>query len=172
MSELEEVPLRPCVGCGYCCRKVVCPVGHVSEPGGECDHLLWSVADRRYYCELVRYPMSIAEGAAIARSVLAIGAGCCSPLFNTDRDAMLRGRRLPMLPERCPVCLRPPDLLQFQAQLAMRVLLGPRDPEQSIRQGRCPWCGQVSDDPHFPDPEAMLTRFRVAVTAPLTPVVR
>lgn len=73
--ELEDYPNYPCVGCGYCCRKVQCG---------------WSL---REYGELVTCPELVQEQAVwrckaannpeLAAAV-GIGAGCCSPM-NSDR---------------------------------------------------------------------------------------
>ena len=73
-----------CVGCGYCCRKAPCAVAsRVYGPVTECPGLIYDQTEKRYYCDLCRKPGKIGER---YREELAVGAGCCSPLFNTDRD--------------------------------------------------------------------------------------
>jgi hypothetical protein len=77
-----------CVGSGYCCKKVPCPFGEADETGG-CRFLEpWKDDDLkvpRYRCgkyeEILRHPMSHISPA--------FGAGCSSPLFNTDRNRVL-----------------------------------------------------------------------------------
>jgi len=71
-----DLPYRPCVGCGYCCKKATCVLG----TGSPCVHL---VQDRgRYWCQLVL------DG--LPYDALSIGDGCCSSL-NSDRQQMIRG---------------------------------------------------------------------------------
>ena len=82
----------PCVGSGYCCKKVICWEGmrvHGEEVEGPCPSLRevsWSGLTV-YRCGLVED----AEGNEKERLMesLAIGAGCCSAL-NTDRVPILR----------------------------------------------------------------------------------
>ena len=82
--------LQPCVGCGYCCKQAPCGLClrlyglHTADSG--CPVLRHE--DGRYWCGAI----SDAGGDMKKRLVedLAIGDGCCSPLFNTDRDTQLK----------------------------------------------------------------------------------
>ena len=69
---------RPCVGCGFCCRKAPCILASSSQP--PCSDLV--EVDGRWRCGKVQdaHP----EARSILLAELAIGAGCCSPL-NSDR---------------------------------------------------------------------------------------
>lgn len=77
---------RPCVGCGYCCRKAFCPAAAERHglpalnkryrEGLGCPELLWD--GKRYWCQLAL------EDEELGREQLYVGVGCCSPL-NTDR---------------------------------------------------------------------------------------
>ena len=71
-------PANECVGCGYCCLKVMCWIG-LREYGfnKRCPALTWSNTSNRYYCKLAK------EDAATADN-LSVGAGCSSSL-NTWR---------------------------------------------------------------------------------------
>lgn len=73
----------PCVGCGYCCWKVVCTFGaDLYGPEAPCKGLVWSEAKQRHYCQLV-----IDEGADSAQaSMMAIGEGCTSPANTWYRE--------------------------------------------------------------------------------------
>jgi hypothetical protein len=72
---------RPCVGCGYCCKKVPCSLSvylHADKPWPhhECPELIFR--DGRWWCKIAL------EEPELAKEELYIGAGCCSPL-NTER---------------------------------------------------------------------------------------
>ena len=73
---MDELLYRPCVGCGYCCKKATCVLGL----GSPCAYL--AQHDGRYWCSLILI-------GAVTDEELAIGAGCCSSL-NSDRQRMLR----------------------------------------------------------------------------------
>ena len=71
--------VKPCVHCGYCCKKATCDIGLTH--GAESKNCMFLIGDKpgNYRCKLVEikpYP-------AISMH-LGIGDGCCSPL-NTDR---------------------------------------------------------------------------------------
>lgn len=89
--------MTACVGCGYCCSKAPCALGaarfgvelprlgvmDLAPTMSPCEALIWDEAAGRHWCRLVRDAQGsekrhLTEG-------LAIGAGCCSPLFNTWR---------------------------------------------------------------------------------------
>jgi hypothetical protein len=79
---VDEVPYRPCVGCGYCCKKATCTLGL----GSPCAYL--AQHDGRYWCSLILI-------GAVTDEELAIGAGCCSSL-NSDRQMILRNQTHPV----------------------------------------------------------------------------
>ncbi len=77
-----------CVRSGFCCKRAVCPWGEWDSNKHQCVYL---EEDTRiddvvlYRCG--RYDFIIKQrGAEISP---AFGAGCCSPLFNEDRDRIL-----------------------------------------------------------------------------------
>lgn len=91
---MNEPYCPPCVGCGYCCSKAPCGAGaarwgmpaladDLSERRDPCKGLVWDPRAGRHWCRLVLE----ASGADRARLTdgLAIGGGCCSPMFNTWR---------------------------------------------------------------------------------------
>lgn len=79
----------PCVGSGYCCKKVPCPFGTMDPVTKWCTHLIpWPDNDLdvpRYRCG--RY--EFIKDQPGADMVPAFGAGCCSAAFNDDRDRVL-----------------------------------------------------------------------------------
>jgi hypothetical protein len=84
IHELKKAKNAKCVGCGYCCRKAPCGVSlRVFGPVTECPALAYNREEKRYYCALCLKPDPIG---ARYREELYIGEGCCSPLFNTDRE--------------------------------------------------------------------------------------
>ncbi len=76
----------PCVGSGFCCITARCALGaQLHGPGTDCPSLVWR--DGRYWCgEVLREP---AVGPR-----LDVGAGCCAPLFNDLRRAILASMTL------------------------------------------------------------------------------
>jgi len=75
--------IRPCVGCGYCCKKAPCIIGGCNYgTSPPCGGLVWDWEAKRYWCEQVLRATSDYD--SIIRDELAIGDGCCSSL-NTDR---------------------------------------------------------------------------------------
>jgi hypothetical protein len=76
---------RSCIGCGYCCQKVPCPLGAMLYGGASpCAGLEWR--DGRWWCgPALRDPD--------LHLSLCIGAGCCSPLnsIRSSKQATLRG---------------------------------------------------------------------------------
>lgn len=88
---MKEPEAAPCVGCGYCCTVTACPIGwmvwQVLKP---CGGLRWDEEAKRFYCGAVLdEPERTKER---LKEQLAIGAGCCSPLCNTQREAALKGK--------------------------------------------------------------------------------
>lgn len=88
------LPLYPgaasCVGSGYCCKQRPCGFGKVvSESDNSCMHLTpveTNGKHQRYTCGIYDY---IITQKGWEHSP-AFGAGCCSPLFNSDRNAIIR----------------------------------------------------------------------------------
>lgn len=84
-----EAPERPCVGSGMCCKASPCPYGERVPETGWCAFLVpWADSGTehpRYRCgkfeEISKQPD--------AWLVPAFGAGCCSPLGNSARRAIL-----------------------------------------------------------------------------------
>jgi len=70
---------KPCVRCGYCCKKATCHIGvsHGADPKN-CSFLIGDKPGE-YSCFLAE--KNVYEN---IRTHLAIGDGCCEPL-NTDR---------------------------------------------------------------------------------------
>jgi hypothetical protein len=85
---------RPCVGSGFCCKKVPCPYGSRDPSTGWCIHLIpWegnTLGVPRYRCGRYEF-ISKQPG---SEWIPAFGAGCCSPLFNEDRDRIIRALRI------------------------------------------------------------------------------
>jgi len=78
-------PANPCVGCGYCCIKVMCWIGLSKHGFNErCPALTWSDSNERYYCKLAQEDATIADN-------LHIGAGCSSDLNTWRKDVRERG---------------------------------------------------------------------------------
>lgn len=77
----DLVQPRPCVGCGYCCKKVQCGLSIVSYGRKSVCPALYE-CNGRYWCLMADdYP-----------EVLAIGAGCCSPLNSARREHLQKVR--------------------------------------------------------------------------------
>jgi hypothetical protein len=71
---------HPCVGCGYCCKKSQCAWSYNKHGKKEvCPELEW--IGTQFRCKAVDNP-DLYEA-------VGIGAGCCSPLFNTEREKYL-----------------------------------------------------------------------------------
>jgi len=86
----EAAPFEPCVGSGYCCKKVPCHVafevlGDVEAP---CPALVWSDDDDRYYCGVVLDSERYGVDSEFVRRSLGIGAGCCSSMNDDHRKAI------------------------------------------------------------------------------------
>ena len=77
--------MSDCVGCGYCCLKVPCPIAiRIYGMGvSVCPELQWNGI--RHVCRLVMLPDPLS---AEYRQDLSIGAGCCSSL-NTWRKEVI-----------------------------------------------------------------------------------
>jgi hypothetical protein len=79
--EIDGIEVKPCVGCGHCCRTGPCGLANKfnlwrkPEDGG-CRALRWN--GEKWRCNLVSMDSQYAAD-------LYIGDGCSSSLFNTDR---------------------------------------------------------------------------------------
>lgn len=82
MEMKTDIPVKACVGCGYCCKKAPCALAvRVFGATTSCPMLIWDEVNHRYWCKACK-----GDGGLRAeyRAQLYIGEGCCSPL-NTDR---------------------------------------------------------------------------------------
>jgi len=79
MNKTERLPDIPCVRCGYCCKKSTCPLGMQFGSTPENCEFLGGSRPGSYFCQIV-------AGGTVhnARTMVAIGEGCCQPL-NSDR---------------------------------------------------------------------------------------
>ncbi len=90
MSQSYLSEAKPCCGSGFCCHVAPCPFGKWDTEKKRCQYLVDITSpdekEKRYGCgiydDIIDKP-----GAEFAP---AFGAGCCSPLFNTMRNAILR----------------------------------------------------------------------------------
>lgn len=80
----EDFESTPCVGCGYCCRKAPCALAMriYGNAITKCPAL--SYRDGRWWCDVVDNARGSLRDEYV--KTLAIGAGCCSSLFNQDRE--------------------------------------------------------------------------------------
>ena len=80
---------RPCVMCGYCCKKATCNIGIAH--GAEQTNCKFLVGDGpgNYLCWL-----AVKEIYPHIKIDLGIGLGCCSPLFNEDRQIAMVNRKI------------------------------------------------------------------------------
>lgn len=95
---IKPLPLYPgassCVGSGMCCKRAPCQFGKVTGP----DNLtcVYLKAIDTNYGQHPRYTCGIYHqiiGQPGWELSPAFGAGCCSSLFNADRDAIIRDIR-------------------------------------------------------------------------------
>jgi len=81
--------VKPCIGCGYCCTTATCVLGMLRYGADRpCPELQFD--GRRFWCTLITG--AVAPEKQRLSSELAIGAGCSSSLFNTQREACERGK--------------------------------------------------------------------------------
>lgn len=90
MTAADRTRHAGCIGSGSCCKTAPCPFGEWDAARGRCAHLLeaaggagWTAWRCGKYAEIAALPPE--RGAALAP---AFGAGCCSPLFNREREAI------------------------------------------------------------------------------------
>ena len=75
----KDGEIKPCVKCGYCCKKSTCPLGmQFGSPPENCS-FLGGDKPGEYYCRFVTENI-----VPDAKTMIAVGEGCCSSL-NTDR---------------------------------------------------------------------------------------
>lgn len=104
----EKGSFPQCVGCGYCCWKVLCYLaiqkhGRGKTPNavlaggrmdgylpGPCPELVWDEKAGRHWCRIVLEEGPPLEGTA--KKDLSIGEGCCSSL-NSWRREPIQDRR-------------------------------------------------------------------------------
>ena len=81
---------QSCVGSWFCCHQAPCPFGSWDEEKHRCVHLVEITANDEIYprfgCGIYEQIIKL-PGAEVAP---AFGAGCCSSLFNPDREAIKR----------------------------------------------------------------------------------
>ena len=94
-GKIEDAPLplydgaRPCVQCGWCCKKTPCGFGKMDESTKQCAELVDKhdgTYDCRIYWEIIRGKDTSWKFSP------AFGAGCCAGL-NSDRHDLLERRK-------------------------------------------------------------------------------
>ena len=81
---MEDLKVKPCVGCGFCCITAKCSAGQRLYPSAKtCPALLWSDEKNRYYCDLMSLPGNIGFE---YRKELYAGEGCCAGLNSWRND--------------------------------------------------------------------------------------
>lgn len=80
-EENGKSPKYPCVKCGYCCRKTVCPFGVWDNENQRCVFLTENNLCSQYDKIKKRPDASISP---------AFGTGCSSPMFNDVRNKKIR----------------------------------------------------------------------------------
>ena len=104
LSPEEIGAIKPCVGCGFCCKKAPCDVARrVFGPVTQCPALEYD--GKRYWCGVVR---KRPDGGY--KEELYIGDGCCCGL-NSDRQ------NIP--PPEAKVAVNP---IEKQCQVLLRAL--------------------------------------------------
>lgn len=84
----------PCVGSGMCCKKVPCWHGEVTSPTNSACRFLEvkeTITDGKETAEVYtcgRYEYIIKQPSCDVNP--AFGAGCCQPMFNANRQTILR----------------------------------------------------------------------------------
>lgn len=81
---LDGRPIPSCVRSGFCCKQFPCAAGqhHGAKYPGPCKFLR-GPKPGAYSCGLV-------EDGVISKEDIYAGAGCCSPMFNEDRAAVIK----------------------------------------------------------------------------------
>lgn len=91
---VDGVPVRRCMQSGMCCKKGPCAFGEWDAAAHQCRFL--EVEERgegwtRYRCGIKDRIDALPESAG-AKYNPAFGAGCCMPMFNDNRAALIRHR--------------------------------------------------------------------------------
>jgi hypothetical protein len=76
MTAWADIPVRNCIGCGFCCRKAPCVYG-TCDPGQDCKHLFWD--GQRWRCHLIAMSPLYADS-------LYAGDGCCCGMNTFQRE--------------------------------------------------------------------------------------
>ncbi len=82
--------IKPCLSCGFCCKKSPCPFGEWDEKNSQCMFLEIKKDHRvciEYKCDKYDYIQKLPEESA-ANFSPAFGSGCCMTLFNEDRNRL------------------------------------------------------------------------------------
>lgn len=86
----DDLKVRPCVGSGLCCKIAPCLFGERAEDSSQCIFLeeIEQPDGRhpRYTCG--KYDEIVSQPGW--EMYPAFGAGCCSAMFNPDREAIIR----------------------------------------------------------------------------------
>jgi len=77
---------KPCVKCGFCCKRTSCGAGEWDEEKKQCKELVDN-GDGTYNCGAIERIISDPRG--YWKVAPAFGAGCCSSL-NQDRQDIIR----------------------------------------------------------------------------------
>lgn len=80
----------PCVKCGYCCTVNTCFYGEWDEKRQQCAHLQEANQTRQRFRKIWN---TFEDKESDANSGMC-GSGCSSTLFNSVRDAVIRGQDL------------------------------------------------------------------------------
>ena len=86
-ASIKDIPLdcptKPCVGCGFCCKKSPCILSlKIYGKVDVCPALIWDETNHRYWCKACQIAGKLG---AKYRAELYIGEGCCCGL-NSDRQ--------------------------------------------------------------------------------------
>jgi hypothetical protein len=77
-----DVAPKPCIGCGFCCKKAPCALSvKIYGKVDICPALVWDEGKHRYWCKACQIA---GELGSKYKADLYIGEGCCCSL-NTDR---------------------------------------------------------------------------------------
>lgn len=80
---IDGFPIRRCMRSGACCKVATCALGVQAGAPQEGCTFLKGDKPGAYSCGLI-------EERPELREALAIGEGCCMPMFNTEREKLVR----------------------------------------------------------------------------------
>lgn len=83
-----ELNIKPCVNSGFCCIKVPCGYGEWNEDKSACKYLEPPNDIGQRLCG--RYDWIVENAPDKGAIYPAFGAGCCMPLFNDLRKAIIK----------------------------------------------------------------------------------